>query len=139
MKDEEIIAGNKLIAEFMGCYGASHFCANEEVYRYGFKDTHITERWHESEFSERTPYNSSWDWLMPVVTKICLTRIGNGVRFIDYPYLRTFGMIHDDGGTMVRFNGHQVFVADSLIEATYSAVIDFINQNKTSCPEEKHL
>lgn len=70
-KEEDIIAGDKLIAEFMGCYGAMLWAGGEEVYRYGFKDTHITDRWHESEFNTKTPYHFSWDWLCPVMDKIC--------------------------------------------------------------------
>jgi len=69
MNTEEIIEGNKLIAEFMGCYGDTHYVGGEEVYRYGFKNTHITERWHENYFDNRTPYHSSWDWLMTAVEK----------------------------------------------------------------------
>lgn len=70
MNNEEILTGNKLIAEFMGCYGDTIYAGNEPVYRYGFKDTHITDRWNENSFTERTPYHSSWDWLMPAIEKI---------------------------------------------------------------------
>lgn len=66
----DVLTGNKLIAEFMGCYGVTHWAGGEEVYRWGFKNTHITERWHESDFIDQTPYHSSWDWLKPVIDKL---------------------------------------------------------------------
>ena len=64
MTKEEIIEGNKLIAEFMG----------------GVYDSDVNEYWFylnppnwTSKFAPTTyelKYHSSWDWLMPVVEKI---------------------------------------------------------------------
>ena len=72
-------------------------------------------------------YHQSWDWLMPVVDKIMRTKIGNGVEYVEYPYLRTFGMLNEETkNPMVRFNGFQVFEAETLIEATFLAVVDFL-------------
>ena len=60
----EIIEGNKLIAEFMG------YEPRIQSWR-GMKDNttyKINERW----FPNWTlQYHTSWDWLMPVVEKIC--------------------------------------------------------------------
>ncbi|MFN8296787.1 MAG: hypothetical protein U0T69_11365 [Chitinophagales bacterium] len=89
-------------------------------------------------------YDSSWNALMPVVEKICRLKIGDGVETVDYCFPRTFGMLNvhpsssfdteiPDGKIMVRLNGHQLFKADTLIEATFLAVVDFIkcyNENK---------
>jgi len=81
-------------------------------------------------------YHKKWDWLMPVVEKICRMRIGDGKSYIEYAYPRTFGMLDkESGGIMVRLEGHQVVLADTLIEATYFAIIDFIehyNENFTN-------
>lgn len=72
-------------------------------------------------------YDSSWNWLMPVVEKICRLRIGDGKEQTDYAYPRTFGMLNEDTGEiMVRLNGSFLFQSDTLISATYGAVVDFI-------------
>jgi len=73
-------------------------------------------------------FRTSWNWLMPVLEKICRLKIGDGIETIDYPNLRTFGMINEEtGGIMVRLNGFQVFEAETLIEATFLAVVDFLD------------
>lgn len=118
MTQEEILEGNKLIAEFMGCYGSIHYCGNEEIYAYGFKDTHITERWIESKFNNRTPYHESWDWLMPVVEKI------ESLKNSDDYEIDIFGNCCDIGG---RFEA----VGETKIAAVYIAVIEFIKWHKT--------
>jgi hypothetical protein len=80
-----------------------------------------------AEFLEKAKYESSWDWLMPVVEKICRTRIGDGKEQTDFAYPRTFGMLNEETGEiMVRLNGSFLFQSDTLISATYGAVIDFI-------------
>jgi hypothetical protein len=64
--------------------------------------------------------NSSWDWLMPVIESISKQQFEDGDRC----YPRTFGMISEGGQFMFRFNRHQLFSADTLIEAAFNAVID---------------
>jgi hypothetical protein len=72
-------------------------------------------------------YDSSWDWLMPVLEKIFRLKIGDGIKYVEYSYARTFGMLsREDGQIMVRLDGSQLQKADTLIEATYLAVINFI-------------
>lgn len=121
------IEGNKLIAEFMGCYGDTHWSGGESVFRYGFKDTHITERWHESQFDEMTPYHSSWDWLMPVVEKIedlgysvfiqndvCWIKVGRaGMKM---PLISELG--------------------ENKISATFAAITQFIQWYNTQTPQQ---
>jgi hypothetical protein len=76
---------------------------------------------------KKLKYRESWEWLMPVVEKICHLRIGDGKEFTDYAYPRTFGMLNaETGQIMVRLNGSVLFEADTLIEATWLAVVDFI-------------
>ena len=57
MSNEEILTGNKLIAEFMGGKLDSH---QSKYYYFINKGRYETE----------LKYNSSWYWLMPVVEKI---------------------------------------------------------------------
>lgn len=52
MKKEEIIEGNKLIAEFMGEHTWTNLTTLKQEYNGNYQ------------------YHSSWDWLMPVVQKI---------------------------------------------------------------------
>lgn len=111
---DRINKANRLIAEFMNY-------PNGKLFHGSFHPKH------------QFPFDSSYDALMPVLEKICRLRISDGIEFIDYAYPRTFGMINQDTGQiMVRLNGHALFEADTLIEATYLAIIDFIKgYNKT--------
>lgn len=71
-------------------------------------------------------YETSWGWLMPVVTKIICEKFDDGENVS----LRTFGLISESGNMMVRFERHPVFEAPTLIEATYLAVTDYINNQQ---------
>jgi len=78
MTQEQIIEGNKLIAEFMGCATRTIYAADGSQFEgWGFNDTHITQRWQDLPWcwEQFTPYHRSWDWLMPVVEKIEALRL----------------------------------------------------------------
>lgn len=60
MEHNEILGGNKLIAEFMGIPKCER-CSNCDHYRFGSSIYYSP-----SEMN----YHSSWDWLMPVMFKI---------------------------------------------------------------------
>ncbi len=87
-------------------------------------------------------YHTSWDWLMPVIEKISTLRWPEyyGSRgkteddegFDDCVYPRTFGMRDKNGLYMVRLNASALFSAETLIEATWLAVIDFIEWYKNN-------
>lgn len=92
-------------------------------------------------------YHESWAWLMPVVEKITgipyeSEEVDNGfgvkVTVVQRPYLRTFGMINDENGHyMARFNRCALHMAPTLIEATYSAVVEFIKLYNLPSSEEE--
>lgn len=67
-------------------------------------------------------YDCLWEYLMPVVEKICQVRYDDG----ETAYLRTFGMINHDGEFMVRFNRSQLGIGDTLHAAAYDAVLKFL-------------
>lgn len=127
MKEQDIQAGNKLIAEFHNfwSYGDGTFKTPTEQ--------DILE----------LRYHTSWDWLMQVVEKIgnyhypdyygSRGRTEDDGDYDDCPYPRTFGMRDKEGNYMVRFNANTLFHASTLKEATWLAVVDFIqwhNQQK---------
>ena len=118
MDIENIIEGNRIIAEFMGGkYDIKDFNS------LGYIFIKLDNEEYQHLLPEMIKYYSSWEWLMPVVEKILKVVFNDG----EYCYLRTFGMIHE--GThqyMVRFNRYSLHSADTLIEATWMAVIEFI-------------
>lgn len=78
-------------------------------------------------------YDKDLKKLMEAVEKICRTVVGDDVKYIKYSSLRTFGMINEENGNMmVRFNGHQLFEAPTLIKATWLAVVDWITWYNTN-------
>jgi hypothetical protein len=141
MTTEEITKGNILIAEFMGTtywkaynfvkdyhYWATHFNTKEEC------QMKIDEIFYENQRGDIVPklcwgerFDMNWGDLMPVVVKISKYKYEDG----DTAYLRTFGMLNaETGKPMVRINRCCVIEADTLIEATYGAVIDFLTYMK---------
>jgi len=116
-KDMTTEQGNKLIAEYMQ-FDFNNPSISEMGDKFGF--------WSE-EMRPATiddlQYHLSWDWLMPIVERITRFEFPDGQ---DYAYIRTFGMLDASNRFMVRINRMQVFHADTLIEATWLAVVDFI-------------
>lgn len=150
MNARDVIENNKLIAEFMGAKvanedhteynkdGSVKYTPNEDGSKWiieiwtrpqGINDE-MYKRWGWGDYTMgKWYYNTSYEWLMPVVEKIIKFKYEDD----DTAYLRTFGMMKE-GKIMVRFNRHQLFSSDTLVEATWLAVVDFIRcyneQNK---------
>jgi hypothetical protein len=127
MEQTEINEGNKLIAIFMGADMPS--CQKD-------KDGNIvscTLVYNEvrvvyiiSAFGE-FKFHISWDWLMPVIEKISKIPVIEATENSDTCYPRTFGMLQDDTGLpMFRFNCCHLYVGETLIEAAWIAVVEFI-------------
>lgn len=110
---------NELIAEFMGWKQMGN---------------PPTDNWNDGKDIVRArlfnAYMSSWEWLMPVVEKISKITFkweSKHESGTDSHYPRTFGMINDETNqVMVRFNNCPLHAGDTLIEATYKAVVEFI-------------
>ncbi len=117
MSEEEIIEGNKLIAEFMGL---------KYYLDYGyFHDTYFSQAVEMSEEIYTPIYHSSWDWLMPVINKICKDnklyyRNSSGEEF-DIMYYR-FEFRNSDEKVMAWTPQYN----ESDILAAFIAVIRFI-------------
>lgn len=81
--------------------------------------------------STKFDYNTNWQSLMPVIEKISKIRLEeNGKPCIhnqDTCYPRTFGMPSEDGKRVLfRFNGYACHEGETLIEAAFEAVYEFI-------------
>lgn len=130
MKENEIIEGNKLIAEFDKRLFYGH-----TIDKFGVGTGNAL---------PEMEYHSSWDWLMPVVEKISEYRYPEYFKhfpdsherdpFEDCAYPRTFGMRDKEGNYMVRLNANTLITAPTLKEAVWLAVIDFINWHNTHTP-----
>lgn len=121
MKEQEIKEGNKLIAIFMDLTennnGLSYFVE--------------TQGWTSP---LNLLYDTSWDWLMPVIEKITEIDItpapnwsGYRIEIVPRGYVKISGFpMHPSITTNVSIEG-------SLINAVYKAVVEFIkwyNENK---------
>jgi hypothetical protein len=134
MNNEEIIEGNKLIAEFMGGTKTKSPGYLDRDY-FDFKDKPY-QKWtnlYGGSFEETTlywegdlKYHSDWNWLMPVIEKI------EKVEFMEAEdandpdacaFIRTFSR------GMVRINRFTLHQANTLLEAAWQAVVDFIKWN----------
>ena len=117
---------NELIASFMGLsvrmFGPVLYVSDED----GMIDFK----------GDATPYwpDRNWNQLMPVVEKIAqhiyeTYQDHNGYKGTtvhDRAYTRTFGMIDNDGKWLVRINRMPLEQEETLIKATYQAVVEFI-------------
>ena len=105
MENKEIIEGNKLVAEFDGWVIDNSFPDKDRTY---IKNGGI-------ELDTTFKYHTSWDWLMPVVQKICkLHRPSKEYFLIEKLYQSCF---------------------DNTPIKTYKAVVEFIkwyNENKNN-------
>ena len=116
MEEDRIKAGNELIAKSMGLHYDNGDWRDEEGVIHSLYELQ----------GGKIPYDSCWGYLMPVVEYICRLKIGDGKKYVDYAYPRTFGMLNEGTNQiMVRFNGMQLKQADTLIQATWESVVDF--------------
>lgn len=141
MENEQILAGNKLIAEFMGAY----YCNDD---RNAYPDGY----WMCSDEFIELPYNindfkfhSSWDWLMSVVEQIENINIryngydfpkvkfqGDHVEIFAYATYRGTSFYWKKWYSLTgTFNNH-VHQVDTKIEAVWLAVVEFLKWYKNN-------
>jgi len=126
MTTEEILQGNKLIAEFMGAkYDKdTSFCMHPNDLWLPIHGV-VNYKTTESGSGKTLHYHSSWDWLMPVVEKIESMLHDDIVITIEYKDC----LIPVVAGTFKTDNdGFDIHIkgAESKINAVYQAVIEFI-------------
>lgn len=122
-KEEEIIEGNKLIAEFMGF----EVFWNDVCEFWAVSD--IVEK-HHSKAAEDLEYLTSWDWLMPVVEKIESLGYESQIDFIevefkDFSHHCSFN--HGGAEESIVYGVDK----ESKIEAVFIAVTKFIQYYNT--------
>ena len=112
MTQEQINAGNKLIAEFMG------------LKMIEAKD--ITENTNINEYCYEPRYHSSWDWVIPVVNKILKV-------YAENEFIRN--ELNKEENMVIKFSAKNMlgtFENEYRINSTFLKVTDFIkwyNQN----------
>jgi hypothetical protein len=132
VKKEEIIEGNKLIAEFMGIKNVFEYTnkEGESIGLYigeedGYVDYRCDIQW--------IGYNDDWNQLMPVIEKVkeikLPERYGNVSYSIDYAeWIVWHKTIPGDLNQAQFISNHE-----NLLEANFDAVVEFIrwyNENK---------
>jgi hypothetical protein len=143
-KQEEIIEGNKLIAEFMYPNAKEEYASGEIEIEDGLFKKGMLIFGH----YDQMRYHMSWDWLMPVVEKIENIDIrNNGYDFPKVKFLgdcvEIFAYATYRGKTIYWKNWHSingtnhphVNQTDSKLKAVYIAVVEFIkwyNKNKNN-------
>lgn len=135
METKDITANNVLIAEFMGLNllkDTQHWRRSAEEQEENHKLFCINEgnsNWY-SVSANMLEYDTSWDWLMPVVEKIESTKAKEGFYF-DVDILSTGVIISSAAKHIVQITQEEI-QSTSKIEAVYNAVVEFIkwyNQN----------
>jgi len=116
------VSNSFLIAQFMGYTKASDL---------GYKN--LPNRLHKDGFGidvRTLQYATNWEYLMPVIEQI-VSKIRVDKTNV---YFRTFGMQNEDTKEyMVRIDRFPLFQAKTLIEATYLAVVNFIEYWFSKC------
>ena len=103
---------NKLIAEFMGMKYSDERSFNDGEWTHSIKSL--------------SKFETSWDWLMPVVEKI------ESLKYrVEISHNGCLIESHKDLDT-ARINSGIGEIEPTKLKATYKAVVGFINQNKRS-------
>ena len=123
-----VVSGSALIADFLGWEkyedGTTYKFPN--LYPMHNIDDKENTGWVSEQISN-AEFHTRWDWLMPVLEKLCRKEIGDGITYVKYATPRTFEMLNEETGQiMVRLEGFQLQQADTLIEATFLAIVDVL-------------
>ena len=117
MSEQEIIKGDKLIAEFMG---VDFICANS---RYIVTDEDWLEPYHHR-------FHNDWNWLMPLFEKIKYIEDNQEEFFGEDYYIISFE-IDLLNGVDIKIDKKRIFMQTAfgegqLIDALHGGVIEFI-------------
>lgn len=128
MTQQEILEGNKLIAEFMGLYPKKSWTTlwmiDLKKCSYQFNDFITSLMEDEAWYITELKFNSSWNWLMPVVEKI------ESMGFWFNIKKNHVTVAWDNKGTCDSNMIHSEFGDLSKIERVYQCVVAFIKYNE---------
>lgn len=145
MKKQEIIKGNRIIAGFMMKDGKLQ--TPTMIYTCNKKNPTIDEITEVSDFFDYMEYQSSWDWLMPVIEKVCKTEIGDKrqVIFDLYPSSESAFLQVRQQENMLSYPIVRYYPEEhndiSYIQQAYEAVIEFIkwyNEQQLTNPKKTY-
>ncbi len=126
LTDEVITRGNNSIATFMDLVYRPA-CGRYSKPQYW---KHNGKRLKFHAYFDSLTYHEDWNELMPVIEKLCKTKTGWSTEGdIDTYYPRTFGMIGEAGEFMVRINRNILNFGDTLKEAAWIAIVDFLDSD----------
>ena len=128
MTHEEILEGNKLIAEFMDGipdYAAYYGLGTKFLRGYTLKSDYVPALTYYSSVDE-LKYHKDWNYLMPVVEKIN-KETGKIVRMEGYACDITSTCNENPSKKPFKIFNHK----NSLIDATYTSVVEFIKWYNT--------
>lgn len=136
----ETVEANKIIAKFMGFEDAAMILGGGNIMRKPTEFKYGCQQYEEYPY-DKLLYHSDWNWLMLAVDKISRLKIGDDIKTVEYAYPYTFG-VPDllSNEMMFRLNGFSLHKAETLIEAAFKGVLDFINwynQNKVLINQNK--
>ena len=149
MTKEEILEGNRLIAEFLG-YIYVPYTAGNSGGNHGWvlKNYKLIDKKMPKLFLGRTTkdllYHKSWDWLMPIVEKISTINHGSkeGQRYIfNTNRCAKFHINENDKPIKIRIKGVMITYPMPFIEinsfdeleGTWLAVVEFIKWYNEKC------
>lgn len=138
MENKEIIEGNRLIAEFLGWSFEKEGDNPSSIGDYYLVKFQGRDMWRGNNkdiinvLVDGHRFHAAWEKLMPVVEKISRIEFERKydedqekwIIWTHHPV--TFGMLDDQGRPMVRFYCNTFHFGDTLIEAAWKAVVDFI-------------
>lgn len=130
-----ITKGNILICEYMGVEFIPY--KDNSSYNKSFNTYKKCKKWIKNNAEEGYvpaigwnqnvgDYHRNWASLMPVVEKINTYEYEDG----ELAFIRTFGQYNKEGLPMVRINRMGLFTSETLIQATYLAVVNFLSSIK---------
>jgi hypothetical protein len=129
MTKDEVIEGNKLIAEFMGLEYLGKNVFGMGGYVFNLQDTSYEKNCLCYSNTEGMEYHSSWGWLMHIIDKIDFTEINGRNANVEITWWET-KIKHP----LQCFDSGHDAKNDSRIFRTWSVVVEFIkwynNQKK---------
>jgi hypothetical protein len=139
MTKEEILEGNRLIAEFLGYIYIPYTTGNSgKTHGWVLKNYKLIDRKTPKLFLGRTTkdllYHKSWDWLMPVVEKIESTRDYYVKIYGNQAYVQCKVMADTTILTSQKYVAGSAYTEENTkLSNTWSAIVEYIKFYNEKC------